>query len=180
MLTTEALRHLTEKLADERSKKVVLVSHCILNVGARYQGGALSRGCNDAIVDELQRRGVGFVQMRCPEQLAWGGVLRPRMWFPLGMEGTALFRLRRLLLPLFAAYTRWVARRIAREAAAQIGDFVRAGYTFVGVVGVSGSPLCGVHRVLDLARARRSSSGGGPSRTSSGSLSTGRASAPPW
>lgn len=35
----------------------------------------------------------------------------------------------------------------------QIEDFVRAGYEFVGVIGVSGSPLCGVRRTLDMNRA---------------------------
>ncbi len=153
MVSKADLRRLTDKLADERSKKVVLVAHCILNEGARYQGGALRKGGNDEIIDELQRRGIGIVQMRCPEQLAWGGVLRPYMWLPLGRRNKVIYRLRGLLIPLFATYTKLVARRVAKEAVAQIEDFVRGGYELVGVVGISGSPLCGINRTLDLRRS---------------------------
>ena len=61
-------------LSDARSGRVMFVSHCMLNQNVRYQGGATRPGAVDEVVANLQRAGVGIVQMQCPEQRAWGGV----------------------------------------------------------------------------------------------------------
>jgi hypothetical protein len=45
---------LLERLKDERSKRVIFVSHCLLNENTRYLGGAFRRGCADKFVDALQ------------------------------------------------------------------------------------------------------------------------------
>lgn len=70
------VRILSEKLRDERSQKVVFVSHCILNENTRYLGGAFRKGCVDEVVDRLRAMEVGIVQMPCPERECWGGVLK--------------------------------------------------------------------------------------------------------
>lgn len=67
---------LLKRLEDERSKRVIFVSHCLLNENTRYLGGAFRRGCVDELVDGFQQEGLGIYQMRCPEQRAWGGVLK--------------------------------------------------------------------------------------------------------
>ena len=71
-MMNERLKLLEKKLKDERSKKVIFVAHCILNENTRYLGGAFRKGCIDEIVDEIQRQGIGIVQMKCPEQKATG------------------------------------------------------------------------------------------------------------
>ncbi len=58
-----------------------------------------------------------------------------------------------MLLPLFLFYTRWVCRRLAIEVVRDIADYVRSGFEVVGVVGVGGSPSCGVWSTLDLRRS---------------------------
>lgn len=69
----ELLRHV---LRDERSGRVVFMSHCLLNQNVRYLGGATrSRACEEAVAGWL-RTGVGVVQLPCPEQYAWGGVCK--------------------------------------------------------------------------------------------------------
>jgi len=68
----EKIRILQERLKDERGKKVVFVSHCLLNENTRYLGGAFRKAGVDEIIMELQRQGIGIVQMKCPEQKAWG------------------------------------------------------------------------------------------------------------
>jgi len=70
---------LLERMEDGRSNRVIFVSHCLLNENTRYLGGAFRRGCMDEIVDAFQQEGLGIYQMRCPEQLAWGGVLKRRL-----------------------------------------------------------------------------------------------------
>jgi uncharacterized protein YbbK (DUF523 family) len=147
------LQVLLERLDDERSKKVVFISHCLLNENVRYLGGAFRPGGVDEVVDELQRHGVGIHQMRCPEQRAWGGVLK-RYGVPLyDSKGTALYRARRPLVRLFTYYSKarfWVA---AREVVKDIQDYVRSGFDVVGIIGISGSPSCGVCWTLDLNRS---------------------------
>ena len=70
---------LQEKLKDERGKTVVFLSHCLLNENTRYLGGACRKACVDELIDDLQKQGIGIVQMKCPEQKTWGGVLKREM-----------------------------------------------------------------------------------------------------
>jgi hypothetical protein len=70
------------------------------------------------------------------------------------IAGTGLrHRALRALLPLFLSHTRRVYRRVAREVAGDIADYKRSGFEVVGVVGIAGSPSCGVCRTLDLSRS---------------------------
>ena len=148
----EDLMHqlLLERLKDERSNRVIFVSHCLLNENTRYLGGAFRRGCVDELVDSFQQEGLGIYQMRCPEQLAWGGVLKRYLLPFYGSKGTILYRLRHVLLPLFLLYTRWVYWRLAKEVVRDIEDYLRSSFEVVGIVGVGGSPSCGVWSKLDM------------------------------
>ncbi len=56
---------LLERLKDERSKRVIFVSHCLLNENTRYLGGAFQRGGVDEIVDGFQQEGLGCSTLLC-------------------------------------------------------------------------------------------------------------------
>jgi predicted secreted protein len=144
---------LEQRLQDARGKRVIFVAHCVLNQNTRYLGGAYRSGCVDEIVDALQRDGIGICQLPCPEQRAWGGVLKPYTLAMYGSRGTLRYRARRLLLPLFIAYTRWRYWRLAGAVAREIADYARSGITVAGVLGIAGSPSCGVDVTLDLGRS---------------------------
>jgi predicted secreted protein len=144
------IKKLTEKLEDERSKKLMFVAHCILNENSRYQGGAFRKGPVNEIVDELQKRGIGIIQMPCPERIAWGGVLRRLMWLPLGSKGTLLYSLRPIWQPAFILYTKMIFRSIARNVVSEIRDYSNSGFDVMGIIGVASSPTCGVTQILDL------------------------------
>jgi predicted secreted protein len=152
-LTDSSEQALAGRLQDERSYQVVFVSHCLLNENTRYLGGAFRRGAVAELVDELNDRGVGICQMPCPEQLAWGGVLKRRMLVAYGARSTLLYRFREPLLRLFVLNTRAVYRRLARDVAAQIADYERSGFTVVGIIGVGASPSCGVATTLEIGRS---------------------------
>lgn len=144
---------LSERLRDERGKQVAFVSHCLLNENTRYLGGAFRRGGVAEVVEELTQRGVGLCQMPCPEEHAWGGVLKRRMLRAYGARGTFLYRFRGPLLRLFILYTRLVYSRLARRVARQIADYERSGFTVIGIIGVGASPSCGVDTTLDIRRS---------------------------
>jgi predicted secreted protein len=140
------------QLDDQRSKKVIFLSHCLLNENTRYLGGACRPGAIYEILHACLERGYGIVQP-CPEQHAWGGVLKRRLLAFLGSEGTLRFRVRRILLPFLLAYTRQVYRKLAKQVVREIEDYSSSGFSVVAIVGVDGSPSCGVCKTLDVRRS---------------------------
>ena len=140
---------LRTRIRDKRGGRVAFVAHCILNENTRYLGGAC-RSCSvTEIVDHCLARGIGLVQMPCPEERAWGGVLKRRLLRVIGARGRALYRWRGALTAAFTAYTRLVFGRIARRVASQMADYHRSGFDVVAVIGIDGSPSCGVRKTLD-------------------------------
>lgn len=151
----KSARRLLERLEDRRSRKVVLLAHCILNENTRYLGGACRAGCIREILDSCMDAEVGIVQMPCPEQRAWGGVLKRHLLWLWGMKTRPFSTLLEALFPLMLLYTRWVYGRLARQVARQLQDYVESGCSVVAVVGIDGSPSCGVTRTMSLKRAFR-------------------------
>jgi predicted secreted protein len=144
---------LREQLVDARGGRVVFLSHCLLNQNVRYLGGAGRTGGVDEVVNGYLARGIGICQLPCPEQRAWGGVLKRRMLWAYGAGGTFKAPITRLLLRPFTWYTRRVYARLARSVARDILDYQRSGIDVTGLVGIGGSPSCGVHTTLDLPAA---------------------------
>jgi hypothetical protein len=124
----------------------------LLNENTRYLGGACRPGAVGEVVRACLDDGLGIVQMPCPEQLAWGGVLRRRLLWFFGAEGTLQYRLRRVSLPVSLWYTRRFYKKIGRQVADQVADYQSSGFTVVGIVGVEGSPSCGAGQTLDVTR----------------------------
>jgi predicted secreted protein len=141
---------------DQRSRKVVVLAHCLLNENTRYAGGACRPGAVDEVVQACLEHQLGIIQMPCPEQIAWGGVLKPRLWSVLELAHTQRFsRFQSLVLWLLLWHTRRIYRRVATQVAQQVVDYQRSGCEVIGIVGVDGSPSCGLHRTLDVARFLR-------------------------
>lgn len=132
---------------------MVFLSHCLLNQNVRYLGGAdRAAGVTEVVTGYLDQ-GIGICQLPCPEQRAWGGVVKPRMLVAFGSAGTWRAPVARLLLRPFiwytACYYAWLARAVTRG----VLDYRRCGMQVVGLVGVGGSPSCGVESTLDLRAA---------------------------
>jgi len=112
----------------ERSKKIVLISHCLLNVNAKVIGLAHSEAGSITLVTELLKRGYGIIQLPCVEQFVCGcqrwGQVKEQLAHPHYRQTC-----RQLLLPVVQ----------------QIQDFTASGYHVSGVIGIDGSPSCGVN-----------------------------------
>ncbi len=148
--TPDAAAHLVARLADARSRRVVFVSHCLLNENVRFLAGAGWPGVVRDELDPYVAAGVGIVQMPCPEQYVWGGVLKRRM---LALYGRRVLRWcvpRRVVVAVVRFVTWLEYGRLARRTAAQILDYVGSGLEVVEVVGVGASPSCGVSTTVDL------------------------------
>jgi predicted secreted protein len=125
---------------DKRSKKVVLLAQCVLNQNAKLDRCAHYPGAITEVADLLIQRGIGLVQMPCPELLF------------LGLDR----QVDRSSDATFAAEDTRIAGRMAEPAAQalcneiannlvyQIGEYRKHGFEIVGLVGINGSPTCGV------------------------------------
>ena len=136
---------------DARSGRVVFMAHCLLNQNTRYPGGAVCPGVVVDAVDPYLADGTGIVQMECPEQRTWGGVSKRHLLRLLDHPAAA--RAGRRLLGPARRYLRWRYRRLARAVVDDITDYTASGLEVVGIVGVAGSPSCGVTTTLDLDAA---------------------------
>jgi uncharacterized protein YbbK (DUF523 family) len=142
---------LQRALPDARSRRVVFLSHCLLNQNTRYLGGAVCPGVVACAVAPYLRDGTGIVQLPCPEQRVWGGVLKTRLLWLLTHRRVA--RLAALLAPAVLPYVRLRYAGLAKAAVDDIEDYRRAGHVVTGVVGVAGSPSCGAGTTLDMRTA---------------------------
>ena len=144
---------LQEKLKDKRGKKVIFVSHCLLNENTRYLGGAFRKGGVNELIDYLQEQGIGIVQMKCPEQKAWGGVLKKEMLQGYAIKGTLLNYFRKPYLRYFIWKTKRAHWRQAKEVVLEIKDYLDSGFEVLGIIGIKGSPSCGISASLDLLKS---------------------------
>jgi predicted secreted protein len=112
--------------ADARSRKIAIVCHCILNANSKVEGLALYAGIHP-LVAKLAEHGIGVIQMPCAEMTA------------LGMRRWGQTREQYEGIP-FVEH----CRTLSEETLALVKEYQRCGYQIVGVVGVDGSPTCGV------------------------------------
>jgi len=110
-----------------RSGKILIACHCVLNANAKvYPLAAVGGIFRDGIASCLEE-GCGIFQLPCPE-VSYLGMNR---W---GMTKEQYDH------PNFRTH----CRDILRYPLVQIQAFARAGYRFAGILGMDGSPNCGV------------------------------------
>ncbi len=112
---------------DKRSGRIAIVAHCILNQNSRVLGLAERSSMITEIVEFFWRKKIGILQMPCPE-LTYAGVLRKPQ--TKDQYDTIMFRSH--------------CRKIADEIVDQIQDYAKCGISTEIVIGVDGSPSCGV------------------------------------
>ena len=115
-------------LKDKRSGRIAIVAHCILNQNSRVSGLAERSSMITEIIDSLIRNDIGVIQMPCPE-LAYAGTLRVRQ--TKDQYDTVRFRNH--------------CRKIAEEIIDQIQEYTECGINTQIIIGVDGSPSCGVN-----------------------------------
>lgn len=114
---------------DKRSGKLVLVAHCILNQNSKVLGLAQHSNMIFEIVELLMEKDYGIIQMPCPE-LTFAGLLR---WSQTREQyDTSMFRRH--------------CRKIAIQLVDQIIEYVKNGMEVPAIIGIEGSPSCGINR----------------------------------
>ena len=109
-----------------RSNKVVIVSHCILNQNSVVNPLARAKGAFD-IIQPILDRGIGIIQLPCPE-FKFLGLTRK----PMTIEEYDCHDYRRL------------CRTLAEPVVKDLLEYKANDYEIVGLIGIHHSPTCGI------------------------------------
>ena len=114
---------------DLRPGVVVYLAHCLLDQNTKAPGLVSEKTINaaDRVIGLLRALNVGIVQMPCPE-FTHLGLLRPKQ--TRDQYDSTAYRRR--------------CRAIAEQMLNEIEDYHRAGVIVACILGIEGSPSCGV------------------------------------
>jgi predicted secreted protein len=115
---------------DVRSKKIVFLSHCCLNMNARMRGLADYPGTVRPLIEYLIAQDIGIVQMPCPEVTYYG----TQRWGQVKEQFDT---------PMFRAHS----QKFVDQILDQVEDYLHGGYSILGFIMMDGSPVCGLNRV---------------------------------
>jgi predicted secreted protein len=125
---------------DSRSKRVVILAHCLLNQNSISDGTADCPSQFDEIIELLMKNQIGMIQLPCPELLCLGldrgdvnGGNRPIL-----DENT------RIRESIGGGDHVLALREKADEVVSQVQEYQQHGFEVLGVIGVNRSPSCGV------------------------------------
>lgn len=125
---------------DKRSKKIVLVSHCILNQNSISDGTADFPAQFKEIVKLIEEEDIGIIQLPCPEFLCLG-------LFRKDMNGSIrelLAENTRIRTLLEKKNNLDKLRLLAKPIVCQLREYIEYGFYIVGIIGINRSPSCGV------------------------------------
>ena len=125
-----------------RSRRIVVLCHCLLNANVKVHPLATHAGALELILKRFAADGAGMFQLPCPETSF------------LGMTRWGMTR-EQLDHPAFRRH----CRRILEPCVDQLEALHRDGCAMVGLVGVDGSPSCGMFRTCTGYRGGEISAG---------------------
>ena len=126
---------MNEAVQDQRSGRVIFISHCFLNQNAKVRGIAQFAGIHKPLINLLTKHDIGIFQMPCPEM----SYLGPMRWGQVKDQYNT---------PMFRRH----CENIAEQVTDQASEYHRAGYELVGFIMVDGSPVCGLNRTAQPIR----------------------------
>lgn len=116
------------KVSDNRSGKIIFLSHCCLNQNAKVRGIASYPGAITPLIELLLEEGVGIYQMTCPEMTYLGNM----RWGQVKDQYNN---------PMFRRH----CQRLAETIVDQAQNYRQCGYHILGFVMMDGSPVCGLN-----------------------------------
>lgn len=112
----------------KRSRKILLVCHCILNSNAKVEGISQYKGTFKEVLNIVEENHIGIIQLPCPETIMYG----IRRWGHVKEQFDTLFY-------------RDNCQDMIKPIVGQVKSYIDAGYEIIGVLGMDGSPSCGVN-----------------------------------
>lgn len=138
---------------DNRGRKIVYVSCCLLNQNAHTPGVATRKGAFNELIQMFLSNDIGIEQLPCMECRLWGGVSRKTIhtFQPLVLNsvGRVWFPFIEFCSTIEMGKTKYACRKEAKKVVKRIQDYLMEGYTIIGILGVNGSPTCGVTKTIN-------------------------------
>lgn len=110
----------------KRTRNIVIVSHCILNVNSKVEGLCEYGNISNRLIKYLIDNDYGIIQLPCPELTMYGikrwGHVKEQFDNP---------------------YYRKHCRKLFEPILEQIEDYINNGYKVKALIAVKGSPSCG-------------------------------------
>jgi predicted secreted protein len=121
----------------ERGKRIILISHCLLNQNARPSGGEKYSGVVKELLELFSESGVGIVQIPCP-QLEFNDGLNRKSKSKEAYDNTIF---------------RGKCQKLSGNVIQMIESYLKKSYEIVGILGVEQSSTCGVYQVQNGRRS---------------------------
>jgi predicted secreted protein len=126
--------------SDARSKRVILVAHCLLNQNAKLDRCAFYPGVIREAAQVLFDSGAGMIQMPCPETLCMGLDRETDQTKQSSVEEEDT----RIAVQMKTPAVQRMMREMAKQLVFQVLEYQQHGFDVLGVVGINGSPTCAV------------------------------------
>lgn len=110
-----------------RSKRVIFISHCILNQNTVVCPLARAKGAYTEIIETIMKNGIGIHQLPCPEYRHLG-IKRD----PMTKEEYDTEEYRK------------VCKNISIDTIGIMKEYIENGYEIAGLIGVNESPTCSI------------------------------------
>ncbi|KNF07530.1 putative secreted protein [Gottschalkia purinilytica] len=113
----------------KKEKRIVLLSHCILNINSKVEGLDEYPSHINNLLKYFIDNNIGMLQLPCPETIVYG----IKRWGHVKEQfNTQFFRKQ--------------CKEMLEPIVYQVSDYINNGYEIVGVIGIDGSPSCGVNK----------------------------------
>lgn len=117
----------------DRSKKVIFVSHCILNQNTVVCPLARAKGPYREIVEKIMEYDIGIHQMPCPEFRKLG---LKRMPMNKAEYDTPEYRN--------------LCNSLAKDTITILKEYISNDYKVIGLLGINGSPTCSINGIKGI------------------------------
>jgi len=126
---------------DKRGKKIVLVAHCFFNQNSKIDECAHYPGAILEAAKALINTEVGIIQMPCPEMFYLGldRQADPKVNRAVASEDT------RVAKRMQEEQSKILCKSMADSIVYQVEEYTKHGFHIVGLIGMNGSPTCGVN-----------------------------------
>lgn len=125
---------------DARSRKIVLLAHCLVNQNSISDGTADFPSQFREIIDLIMDNRVGIIQLPCPELLCLG----LDRGDPGGGARKLLKENSRIRSLMESGRPAEKMREQARLIAGQVEEYRKHGFEVIGIIGINRSPSCGL------------------------------------
>ncbi len=139
---------------DQRGKKIVFVSSCLLDQNRRFPGIAVESGAITPLITGLLNQGIGIEQLPCLECLGWGGVSRRSLFRFLptlyNRAGSKIYPILKFIAKIWLGRFQRLCQKEAKNIGGQIEDLQKSGYNLLAVIAMNDSPTCGATQTMHL------------------------------